>query len=133
MRPPGSQHGEITRMHGFSDPAGSADGSRKRRPRYCLPPFPNTSAPRTSPISGLNSRPARTPTPTLRCALTGHQRMDGAAVESYSFDVGLFHSLHSCRLSGAFRKMGLVLWRLNGRRLTIPALATSLISRARRT
>jgi len=59
--------------------------------------------------------------------------MDGAAVESYSFDVGLFHSLHSCRLSGAFRKMGLVLWRLNGRRLTIPALATSLISRARRT
>jgi transposase len=30
--------------------------------------------------------------------------MDGAAVESYSFDVGLFHSLLSCRLSGAFRK-----------------------------
>ena len=24
-------------MHGFSDPAGSADGSRKRRHRYCLP------------------------------------------------------------------------------------------------
>ena len=59
--PPGSQHGEIARMHGFFDPAGSANGSRERRQRCCLPSFPSTSAPRTSPISGLNSRPACTP------------------------------------------------------------------------
>jgi hypothetical protein len=34
--------------------------------------------------------------------------MDGAIAESYSFDVGLFHSLLSCRLSGAFVDPGLV-------------------------
>jgi hypothetical protein len=61
VRPPGSQHGELARMHGFFDPAGSTNGSRKRRPRCCLPSFPSASAPRTSPISGLNSRPACTP------------------------------------------------------------------------
>jgi hypothetical protein len=32
--------------------------------------------------------------------------MVGAIVESYSFDVGLFHSLLSCRLSGAFHDSG---------------------------
>jgi hypothetical protein len=32
--------------------------------------------------------------------------MVGAIVESYSFDVGLFHSLLSCRLSGAFHDAG---------------------------
>lgn len=30
VRSPGSQHEEITRMHGFFGPAGSNDGSRKR-------------------------------------------------------------------------------------------------------
>ena len=33
-------------------------------------------------ISWLNSPPTRTPKPTLRCALTGRQRMDGAIVTS---------------------------------------------------
>src|SRR5204863_9797961 len=28
VRSPGSQHGELARMHGFSDPAGPADDSR---------------------------------------------------------------------------------------------------------
>ena len=37
VRSPGSQHEEITHMHGFFDPAGSDDGSRKRRHRCCLP------------------------------------------------------------------------------------------------
>src|SRR5450755_749876 len=46
-----------------------------------------------NPISRLNSRPACTPIPTLRCALTGRQRMVGATVSRYDFDVGLFHSL----------------------------------------
>ena len=45
-RSPGSQHEEITHMHGFFDPAGSADGSRKRRQRCCLPLIHSTSAPR---------------------------------------------------------------------------------------
>jgi len=44
--PPGSQHEEITHMHGFFDPARSADGSRKRRQRCCLPLIHSTSAPR---------------------------------------------------------------------------------------
>ena len=60
-RSPGSQHEEIACMRGFSDPAGSADGSRKRLQQCCLPCFPTTSAPQTSPISRLNSRPACTP------------------------------------------------------------------------
>ena len=59
---PGSQHGEIARMHGFSDPAGSPDGSRKRRQRCCLPSSTIASAPRIERISRLNSRPACTPT-----------------------------------------------------------------------
>src|SRR5208282_2588744 len=33
VRSPGSQHEEITHMLGFSDPAGSTGGSRKRRHR----------------------------------------------------------------------------------------------------
>src|SRR5665213_1495974 len=48
-------------MHGFSDHAGSNDGSRKRRHRYRLPPLSTASAPQTSPFSRLNSRPACTP------------------------------------------------------------------------
>src|SRR4029077_4474349 len=46
VRSPGSQHEEITRMHVFFDPAGSADGSRDRRQRCCLPLIHSTSAPR---------------------------------------------------------------------------------------
>ena len=48
-------------MLGFFDPAGSPDGSRKRRQRCCLPLYPTTSAPQTIAISRLNSRPACTP------------------------------------------------------------------------
>jgi hypothetical protein len=51
-RSPGSQHEEITHMHGFFDPAGSADGSRKRRQRCCLPLIHSTSAPRHCPFRG---------------------------------------------------------------------------------
>jgi hypothetical protein len=61
-RPPGSQHEEITRMHGFFDPAGSADGSRKRRRRCCLPHCKTASAPQTRRFRGSIARPARTPT-----------------------------------------------------------------------
>ncbi len=46
VRSPGSQHEEITRMHGFSDPAGSADSSRIRCQGCCLPLIHSTSAPR---------------------------------------------------------------------------------------
>ena len=53
---------EIPRMHRFSDPAGSADGSRKRRRRCCLPPCRTTSAPQTRRLRGSIARPARTPT-----------------------------------------------------------------------
>ena len=53
---------EIPRMHRFSDPAGSANGSRKRRRRCCLPPCRTTSAPRTRRLRGSIARPARTPT-----------------------------------------------------------------------
>ena len=52
VRPPGSQHEEIARLLGFSDPAGSTDGSRKRRQRCCLPLYPTTSAPRTRLFRG---------------------------------------------------------------------------------
>ena len=80
VRPPGSQHEEITRMLRVSDPAGSADGSPKRRQRCCLPRTMTASAPRTSPISRLNSPACAHPKPTLRCALAGRQRMGGAVV-----------------------------------------------------
>ena len=65
-------------MHGFFDPAGSADGSRKRRHRCCLPLIHERVGTPIVPISRLHNRPARTPYPTLRCALAGRQRMDGA-------------------------------------------------------
>jgi hypothetical protein len=39
-------------MHGFSDPAGLADRSRKRRQRCCLPSSITASAPRTTPFRG---------------------------------------------------------------------------------
>ena len=49
-------------MHRFFDPAGPADGSRKRRRRCCLPPCRTASAPRTRRLRGSIARPARTPT-----------------------------------------------------------------------
>ena len=53
---------EIPYMHRFFDPAGSADGSRKRRHRCCLPPCRTASAPRARRFRGSIARPARTPT-----------------------------------------------------------------------
>ena len=75
VSPPGSRHEEIARMLGFFDPAGSTDGSRKRRQRCCLPSSATASAPQPTThfrgsIAGL-----RTPLPTLRCALAGRQRI----------------------------------------------------------
>lgn len=59
VRSPGSQHEEITHMHGFSDLAGSADGSQKRRHRCCLPLIHSTSAPQLclfrGSIAGLHA------------------------------------------------------------------------------
>jgi len=78
VRSPGSQHEEITHMHGFSDHAGSADGSRITPPPILPSADPQHVGTPILPISRLNNRPARTPHPTLRYALTGHQRMDGA-------------------------------------------------------
>jgi hypothetical protein len=49
-------------MHRFFDPAGSADGSRKRRRRCCLPPCRTASAPQARRFRGSIARPARTPT-----------------------------------------------------------------------
>jgi hypothetical protein len=40
----------------FFDPVGSADGSRKRRQRCCLPSFSTASAPQTFPFRGSISR-----------------------------------------------------------------------------
>src|ERR1035441_5637046 len=56
----------------------------------------SASASRTRTISRLHI-PARVhPNPTLRCALTGRQRMVRATVTCWVFDVGLFHSfLHA--------------------------------------
>ena len=66
---------EIPRMHRFFDPAGSADGSRKRRRRCCLPPCRTASAPQTRRLRGSIARPARTPTdaspPPLRTTTHG--------------------------------------------------------------
>ena len=45
VRSPGSQHEEITHMHRFLDPAGSTDGSRKRRQRCCLPRIDRVGTP----------------------------------------------------------------------------------------
>ena len=53
---------EIPYMHRFFDPAGSADGSRKRRRRCCLPHCKTASAPQTRRFRGSIARPARTPT-----------------------------------------------------------------------
>src|SRR5207244_61028 len=52
VRSPGSQHEEITHMLGFSDPAGSDGGSRKRRHRCCLPLIHSPSAPRDCLLRG---------------------------------------------------------------------------------
>jgi hypothetical protein len=68
-------------MHRFSDPVGPPDGSRKRRQRCCLPSLSTTSAPQPrvfrGSIAGLHA-----PLSTLRCALTGHQRMTRGHPES---------------------------------------------------
>jgi hypothetical protein len=53
---------EIPYMHRFFDPAGSADGSRKRRRRCCLPRCRTASAPQARRFRGSIARPARTPT-----------------------------------------------------------------------
>jgi hypothetical protein len=80
VRSPGSQHEEIAHMHGFSDPAGSADGSRKRRHRCCLPLIHSTSAPRTclfrGSIAGLHApQPQRFAAPSrVANAWTGPSR-----------------------------------------------------------
>ena len=79
-------------MHGFSDPAGSADGSRKRRQRCCLPPFATTSAPRTRPISGLNSPACAYPYQRFAAPSRDTNAWLGATVDRYSFDVGSFIS-----------------------------------------
>jgi hypothetical protein len=55
VRSPGSQHGEITHMHRFSDPARSANGSRKT-PLTMLPSAdPQHVGTPCLPISRLNS------------------------------------------------------------------------------
>src|SRR5689334_16980008 len=48
-------------MPEVSDPAGSVDTSPKRCPRCGLPRVRSALAPRTSPISGLNTLPASSP------------------------------------------------------------------------
>jgi hypothetical protein len=48
-------------MPEVSDPAGSVDTSPKRYPRCGLPRVRSALAPRTSPISGLNTLPASSP------------------------------------------------------------------------
>jgi hypothetical protein len=53
---------ETPYMHRFFDPAGSADDSRKRRRRCCLPHCKTASAPQTRRFRGSIARPARTPT-----------------------------------------------------------------------
>ena len=61
-------------MHRFSDPARSADGSRKRRRRCCLPPVVRASAPRRQPISGLHSPAYAYPYRRFAVALTDDRR-----------------------------------------------------------
>ena len=65
---------EIPRMHRFFDPAGSTDGSRKRRRRCCLPPCRTASAPRTRRFTRLNSPACAYPYRRFTAALTN----DGA-------------------------------------------------------
>ncbi len=90
---------EIPRMHGFSDPARSADGSRKRRRRCCLPPVVRASAPRRQPISGLYSPAYAYPYRRFAHALTDAGARLGATVDRYSFDVELSHLLLHAGLS----------------------------------
>lgn len=92
-------------MPWFSDPAGSPDGSRKRRRRCCLPPFEERGHP-GSAISGLHS-PACT-CPYQRFA-TPSRNVDAwlrAVVDRYPFDVELFHLLLQTGLSRRFLKQG---------------------------
>ena len=53
---------ETPRMHRFLDPAGSDDGSRKRRHRCCLPLSMTASASRVMSLRGSIAQPAPTPT-----------------------------------------------------------------------
>ena len=62
-------------MHRFSDPARSADGSRKRRQRYCLPPVVRASAPRSDLSFQGSIASLRVPLSTLRRRPHDRQRM----------------------------------------------------------
>jgi hypothetical protein len=107
VRSPGSQHEEITRMLGFSDPAGSADGSRKTPPTMLPSAEPQHVGTPRLPISRLNSpacahpetnaslRPHGTPTHGQ-----GHRDSLDLRCRTLSFP-------SSCRLSGAFVTSGL--------------------------
>ena len=56
-------------MPGVFDPARCVDALPKRRARCCLPRVRSASAPRNSPISGLNTLPARSPVNASRTPL----------------------------------------------------------------
>ena len=87
-------------MHRFSDPARSADGSRKRRQRYCLPPVVRASAPRPDlSFRGSIAQPARTPTDASPPPSRTTDARLGATVDRYSFDVELSHLLLHAGLS----------------------------------
>ena len=67
-------------MPGFSDRAGSPDGSRKRRQRCCLPPVTTDVGTPNQTISRLNSPACTHPCQRFAAALTGANAWLGAIV-----------------------------------------------------
>ncbi len=86
-------------MPRFLDPARPANGSRKRRWRYCLPLVARASAPQLQPISGLDSPAYAYPYRRFANALTSASARLRATVDRYSFDVELSHLLLHAGLS----------------------------------
>ena len=68
-------HTVFSRMPEVSDPARCGDALPSRRPRCCLPRVRSASAPRSSPISGLNTLPARSPVNASPPTVTDSHRM----------------------------------------------------------
>jgi hypothetical protein len=79
VRPPGSRHEEITCMPGSQTPWGPLTARDNAVNGVAFREYDRVGTP-IERISRLNGRPACTLNPTLRCALTGRQRMARAGV-----------------------------------------------------
>ena len=91
---------ELPRMHGVIDRAGSADSSRKRCRRCCLPRFVTTSAPRSHGFRGSIAQPTSTPANASPTPSRTPTHDSGLPWVANSFGVGLSHPLLRSGLSG---------------------------------